>query len=237
MKIDCQLLPGPRSGESEDRLFVVIDVLRATSTIVTGFMNGCQSIVPVVEVEEAFRLADGPLRGALIGGERGGFAVEGFDLGNSPQEYTKQRVEGRTIIITTTNGSRAFRSLPHEAVGAVASFLNLDAVVRHCLTYRKDVSIMSSGREGGFSLEDAVCAGEIVESIWRRCQDRPDVTDAALASMILYNRFQGDLVEMLRSSVHGRYLEEIGLGEDLQYCAQVDLTDIVPIYREGKIEL
>ena len=98
MKIDCQLIPQTTSREYGDPIFVVIDVLRATSTIITAFMNGCKSIVPVAEIEEAFRLANGAMAGALIGGEREGLGVEGLDLGNSPLEYTPDRVRGQTIV-------------------------------------------------------------------------------------------------------------------------------------------
>ncbi len=237
MNIDCQFIPKAVSRECKDPIFVVIDVLRATSTIVTAFMNGCESMVPVAEVEEAFRLANGALDGALIGGERGGLALEGFHLGNSPHEYTPARVEGQTIIITTTNGSRAFRSLPEDAMGLVASFLNLGAVARSCLKQGRDVVFIPSGREGEFSLEDTVCAGGVVDNILKQLPDRVHRTDAALASEILYDHFRGNLLEMFRSSVHGRYLMEIGLGEDLNYCAQIDVTGAVPIYQDGRIEL
>lgn len=237
MKIDCQLIPQAVFSECENPIFVVVDVLRATSTIVTAFMHGCKSIVPVAEVEEAFQLANGRMAGALIGGERGGLAVEGFDLGNSPQEYTSTRVRGQTIILTTTNGSRAFRSLPEDTMGLVASFLNMGAATRYCLGQGRDVVFIPSGREGGFSLEDTACAGAIVEMIRKQLRDTTHITDAALASEILYDHFRGKLVEMFQSSVHGRYLMEIGVKADLEYCAQIDVTDVVPIYRDGKIEL
>lgn len=237
MRIDCQLIPGVASGERTGSVYVVIDVLRATSTIVTAFMNGCESVIPVAEVEEAFRLARGPLAGALLGGERGGFAVEGFDLGNSPREYTSARVCGKTIVITTTNGSRAFRSIPAGGVGIVASFLNLGVVARHCLRCGKDVVFIPSGRKGGFSLEDTVCAGGIMETIRRQRKDGIHMTDAALACGILFGHFRANLVEMLHSSVHGRYLDEIGLGSDLEYCVQVDVTLVTPIYQGGRIGL
>ena len=235
MRIDCQLVPGAVFREETDSVYVVIDVLRATSTIVTAFMNGCVSVVPVTEVEDAFRMARGPLDGALVGGERGGFAVEGFDLGNSPRDYTSTRVCGQTIVITTTNGSRAFQSIPAGGVGIVGSFLNVGAVARHCLRREKDIMFIPSGRKGAFSLEDTVCAGGITEAIRRQRKDNVHMTDAALASEVLFGRFRPNLAEMLRSSVHGRHLREIGLGSDLEYCAQVDVTVVAPIYHNGRI--
>ncbi len=237
MKIDCQLIAVPLSSEWKDSVFVVVDVLRATSTIVTAFMNGCKSIVPVAEVGEAFDLAKGPMAGVLVGGERGGRTVEGFDLGNSPQEYTPARVRGQTIILTTTNGSRAFRTLREDAIGIVGSFLNMRAVARYCIRRGRDVLFVLSGQEGEFSLEDAVCAGGIVGMIRKQLEDEAQLSDAALASEILYDHFRGNLVEMFRTSVWGRHLIEIGAEEDLPYCAQIDITAIVPVYRDGKIEL
>ncbi len=236
MKIDCKLIPTPIPREQKDAVFGVIDVLRATSTIVTAFMNGCQSIIPVARTEEAFDLARGPMAGALIGGEREGRAVEGFDLGNSPREYAPLRVQGQTIVLTTTNGTRTFRDLPEAATGIVASFLNLSAVARYCLRNQRDVVFVLSGRDRGFSLEDAVCAGGLVRTIWKRAGDRTELTDTARACCILYEHSRGNLVEMLRTTVHGRYLIEIGFEDDLEYCAQVDVTPIVPIYQNGTIK-
>ena len=237
MRIDCQLVPGAVFKEETDSVYVIIDVLRATSTIVTAFMNGCVSVVPVAEVEDAFRMARGPLDGALVGGERGGVAVEGFDLGNSPRDYTSTRVCGKTIVITTTNGSRAFQSIPAGRVGIVASFLNMGAVARHCLRRNKDIMFIPSGRKGAFSLEDTVCAGGITEAIRKQRKDNVHMTDAAFASEVLFGRFRANLPEMLRSSIPGRHLREIGLGSDLEYCAQVDVTLVTPTYQGGRIEL
>jgi 2-phosphosulfolactate phosphatase len=221
----------------EHPIFVVVDVLRATSTIVTAFMNGCKAILPVAEVEEAFRQAKTHPAGTLIGGERGGLAVEGFDLGNSPREYSASRVKGKTVIFTTTNGSRAFRSLPEGTLGVVGSFLNLGAVCRYCTQEGRDISIVTSGQEGEFSLEDTVCAGGIIQSVHKHVRSKADITDRARASEILFDYFCGGFLEMLRSTTRGRYLMEIGLEEDLQCCAQVDATEVVPIYRDGRIEI
>jgi 2-phosphosulfolactate phosphatase len=225
------------SGDWKDATLVVIDVLRATSTIVTALMNGCESVVPVAEVEEAFHLAKGPLAGALIGGEREGVAVAGFDFGNSPLEYTSARVKGRTIILTTTNGSRTFRSIPEDRMAIAASFLNTGAVARHSLEQGRDVLFLPSGMEGGFSLEDTVCAGAIVELIRNQFHGGTELTEAALASEALYKHFQGDLVEMFQRTVQGQCVIETDAEPDLAYCAQTDVTSIVPAYREGRIGL
>jgi len=237
VRIDCQLVPGAVFKEETDSVYVIIDVLRATSTIVTAFMNGCVSVVPVAEVEDAFSMARGRLDGALVGGERGGVAVEGFDLGNSPRDYTSTRVCGKTIVITTTNGSRAFQSIPAGRVGIVASFLNMGAVARHCLRRKKDIMFIPSGRKGAFSLEDTVCAGGITEAMRKQRKDTVHMTDAAFASEVLFGRFRANLAEMLRSSIPGRHLREIGLGSDLEYCAQVDVTLVTPTYQGGRIKL
>ncbi|MBW2120700.1 MAG: 2-phosphosulfolactate phosphatase [Deltaproteobacteria bacterium] len=238
MKVDCQFTPLMISGrENNDPVFVVIDVLRATSTIVTAFMNGCRSILPVAEVEEALRLAEDSREKVLLGGERGGLIVEGFDLGNSPLEYTPGRIRGQTVVFTTTNGSRAFRALPKGATGVVASFLNLRAVGGYCVREGRDVVVILSGREGGFSLEDAVCGGGVAAVVRKELGETAELTDSALASRILYHHFREDLVGMFKASFHGRHLVRIGAEQDLRYCAQLDLTEIVPLYRDGRIEL
>ncbi len=115
--------------------------------------------------------------------------------------------------------------------------MNLGAVVRYGLKQGRDIVIIPSGREGEFSLEDAACAGGIVEMIGKPLHHGAEITDAARASEILYGHFKGDLVGMFRSSVHGSYLIEIGLESDLEYCARRDVTALVPVYRDGKIDL
>jgi 2-phosphosulfolactate phosphatase len=238
MQVDIQLLPvAPKPAVLPERMIVVIDVLRATSVMVHAMSQGALEIIPVTTVEEAFQLKSSfPLGTALLGGERGSRRIEGFDLGNSPREYVSQTVRGKRLILTTTNGTRAFHFVASGYEILVASFFNIGAVAKRCMAQDRDILIFPSGDEGNFSLEDTVCGGMLIDRMvwWQRSWD---LTDAARAALTLYQRFKENLVEPLRLSNHGRDLVALELGEDLLFCAQPDTTDLVPIFKDGMIRL
>ena len=208
---------------------VVTDILRATTTITCAMANGAIAITPVLTPEDAFRLAaDQP--NTLIGGERGGMKVDGFDLGNSPREYTETVVSNRQIVLTTTNGTRtlqACRTAEHILVG---SFLNLRAIVDRLAQVEGELVLACSGREGGFCTEDTVFAGACVAAL-----EETQLTDAAETAKILYQTHRDDLFGMLKNCYHGKSLSRIGLGDDLEFCAQIDLVDVVPHLVDGRI--
>ena len=237
MHIDIQFVPFPPSSEILlNRAIVVIDVLRATSVIVHALSQGAAEIIPVSTVEEALHLVTTFPRGStLLGGERGSRKIEGFDFGNSPKEVTAERVKGKRLILTTTNGTKAFHSVAGAKEVVAGSFLNVRATAQRCLDSGRDILIFPSGDEGCFSLEDVVCGGMLIDLIARKSDTRIDLTDASSSARILYQRFEGSLVEALRLSRHGKDLEALGLGEDLFYCAQTDITDLVPTFSDGVI--
>jgi 2-phosphosulfolactate phosphatase len=208
---------------------VVTDILRATTTITFAVANGATTITPVLTPEDAFRLAaDQP--NTLIGGERGGVKVNGFDLGNSPREYVETVVSDRQIVLTTTNGTRtlqACRAAEHILVG---SFFNLSAIVDQLAQVEGELVIACSGREGGFCTEDTAFAGACVAALGETL-----LTDAAETAKILYQTHCEDLPGMLKNCYHGRSLARIGLGEDLEFCAQVDIVDVLPHLVDGQI--
>jgi 2-phosphosulfolactate phosphatase len=212
------------------KVVVVADILRATTTITFALVNGAASVIPALSSEEAFRLAAGR-ENILIGGERQGVKVDGFHLGNSPREYTRSVVQGKEIVLTTTNGTRALRA---GAVAAdyviVGAFTNLSAIVKTLRRFPGGVVLACSGREGGFCLEDTVFAGACVNAM-----PGGQLTDAAEAAKILYQTYQRDLPGMLKNCYHGRFLSSIGLEADLEVCAQTNLFDIVPRLVDGKI--
>ncbi len=208
---------------------VVADLLRATTTITFAVANGATAITPVLTPEDAFRLAaDQP--NTLIGGERGGVKVDGFDLGNSPREYTEAVVSDRRIVLTTTNGTRTLQACRAAERVLVGSFLNLRAVVDRLAQVEGELVFACSGREGGFCTEDTVFAGACVAAL-----GETQLTDAAEAAKILYQIHRDDLLGMLKNCYHGQYLAAIGLGEDLEFCAQVDRVDVVPCQIGGRI--
>ena len=208
---------------------VVTDILRATTTITFAVANGATAITPVLTPEDAFRLAaDQP--NTLIGGERGGLKVNGFDLGNSPREYTEAVVSDRQIVLTTTNGTRTLQACCAAERILVGSFLNLRAIVNRLAQVEGELVLACSGREGGFCTEDTVFAGACVAAL-RATQ----MTDAAETAKILYQTHHDDLPRMLKNCYHGQRLASIGLGEDLEFCAQIDIVDVVPYLVDGRI--
>ena len=208
---------------------VVTDILRATTTITFAIANGATAITPVLTPEDAFRLAaDQP--NALIGGERGGVKVNGFDLGNSPREYTQAVVSGRQIVLTTTNGTRTLQACRAAEYILVGSFLNLHAIVDRLGHVEGELVIACSGREGGFCTEDTVFAGACVAAL-----AETQLTDAAETAKILYQTHRDDLSGMLKNCYHGQRLASIGLGEDLEFCAQMNLVDVLPCLIDGRI--
>jgi 2-phosphosulfolactate phosphatase len=237
MLIDVQYLPSsPTPNHLLNRAVVVIDVLRATSVIVYALSEGAKEIIPAKTVEEAFQMAKAfPPNSTLMGGEKGSNRIEGFDLGNSPQEYGAEKVKGKRLILATTNGTKAFylvSSAPHILVG---SFFNIGAIAQRCLELNKDILIFPSGNDGNFSLEDTVSGGMLIDQVIKRRKMDVVLTDASHSAYILYQRFEANLVEAFHLSRHGKELIDLGHGDDLPFCGQVDITDIVPIYKNGVI--
>ena len=151
---------------------VVIDVLRATSTIVTAIDNGAKEVVPVASVEFAVKVSGGMFGGQiLLGGERNTKKIEGFALGNSPFEYSKEIVEGKTIVFYTTNGTKSIAKAKYSENLYTCSFLNISAVAKHLITLNTDVEIVCAGRNNYFSIEDSVCAGMLISKISKVKED------------------------------------------------------------------
>lgn len=228
----------PHELEKKDlagKSVVVIDALRATTTITVGLENGAAAFIPVATVEEAREIvAKNP--DFLLAGERGARPLEGFHLGNSPRDYRPEKVKGKTIVMTTTNGTRALVVARGGAEVFLGSFLNLSVLVNRLVEAGRDVLVACSGEKDLFCLEDTVCGGAIVE--WLENTGLALVkTDAASAAKILYEQCEWNVYGMLCTCEWGVYLEGIGQGKDVRVCAQVDSSKIVPVYREGKIFL
>ncbi len=238
MKVDLLFLPSEiRNSELENKLVIVIDVLRASSTIVTALNNGAKDIIPVESQEDATRLMQEIGRKyVLLCGERGGRKIEGFDLGNSPFEYTAEVIQDKTLIFCSTNGSRAIVKASSAGKVMVGTFINLTAVLKVALEYNlKEVVFICSGKEDRFSLEDTVCAGMMVYWLKERLTKNLELSDSAQAGLQVYTQHQKDLLKMLNSSIHGRYLVSLGFQEDLSYCSQVDAFLVVPVLETGRL--
>jgi len=193
----------------------VIDVIRATSTIVTALAHGA-GVRPVASVEDAFALKKRNPK-ALLAGERGGVALPGFDLGNSPEDFTSARVQGRLVLLTTTNGTQALAACAGARKVVTASLLNLDAVAARLRELGPPWIVVCAGCDGEFGVDDAVVAGGIAEALG---QEHPMAA--------LFRATRGDLTETLLGSAAGQELRKVGLEKDIPFCAQVDLFSIVP---------
>ncbi len=215
---------------------IVIDVLRASSTIVQSCENGVERIIPVADVEDATKLIPTLDRAeALLGGEQDGHTIDGFDLGNSPIEYTRRVVEGKTIIFCTTNGTVAITGSAAAADISVGCFLNLSAVVARLVKAAPERAvILCSGNSGVLSLEDFVCGGHMAARIHAELGTRVTMNDGAEAARVLAGCMP-DPETVLRSSVHGRRLAELGFERDLEFCARMDRYSGVPVVVDGRI--
>jgi len=211
---------------------VVIDVLRATSTMAAALAAGARGIYPTATTEEAIALAQSLGReDTLLCGERRGERIEGYDLGNSPAEFTPEVVGDRRLVMNTTNGTRAFLAVEAAERVFAASFVNVSAVARR-LDGVEDLLIVCAGREDVFGLEDAVCAGALLREL--ADAGAAGLDDAAHAAYVLAGRFPPG-TDFLTGTEAGRQLVEIGLGADLEWCARRDALDIVPEMRDRAI--
>jgi 2-phosphosulfolactate phosphatase len=236
MRLDVLLLPRELPVRPRPELTaVVIDVLRATTSIVVAFQHGCRSILPLASLEEAER-ARAAIPDAILAGEQGGLRISGFELGNSPREFTRQAVGGRDVILTTSNGTKALRAVVGGRTVAIGAFLNRGAVGDWLVARGTDGLILCSGSEGGFSLEDAVCAGAIVERA-AGVAARLTLGDGARACQALWAQFGSDLFRLLPETAWGQRMLAMGFGPDLEVCARVDVTDVVPRMEGDRITL
>jgi len=219
----------------EHTVAVVIDVLRATSTIITALKNGCRGVIPTAEIEEALALRQRVTDHVpLLTGERQGKKIPGFDLGNSPLEFTKQTVKDKLVIITTTNGTRALLAAAEADKKYVLSLLNLQAVAAALDRDEQDITILCAGTDGGNSLEDSVCAGLLIDELVHSSdQYVVDVHGNALRDRAL--SYKQDLVKMFTDAAHGRYLKEIGFIADLEYCARLNSIPLCAVYENDVI--
>ena len=232
--VNAHLLPELVDGGSlGGQLAIVIDVLRATTTIAHALAAGASSVIPCVDVDEARRVRAGFGDDARLGGERGGRRIEGFDFGNSPEEYTAATVKGKTLIFTTTNGTRAMKSAAGARRVLLAAFVNLSAVCDKIVNEER-IEIVCAGTNRQITREDVLLAGAITEQVIRG-QGQPTLNDQATIALDSWRRFSRELGEhkvplhiTLRDSLGARNLIEIGLERDIEIAAQLDKLETVP---------
>jgi 2-phosphosulfolactate phosphatase len=236
MKLELYFTPKEiNEGDLQDRLVLVVDVLRVSTTIAYALKNDCKDIIPTDSIESALELAQKIGReNILLCGERLGLKIEGFDLGNSPQEYIPEKISGKTLVFASTNGTKAIVKGSKGAKLIVGSFVNFDAVLNYIFSNPSDLAIICSGKFGQFSLEDSVCAGMFVQKLSEKFSGIIK-NDASFAAIYFSQIFQENILEMLKLSTHGKYLMELGFESDLPVCAKLNSVNLVPILSEGKL--
>ena len=234
MKIDVILTAADIQPEKiKDKIVVIIDVLRATSVMITALANGAKAVYPYKDIESVLENSK-KSKSFVLGGERKGLKIEGFDFGNSPLEYTKEAVSGKDMFMTTSNGTRAIENSANGSKKLfIAAFLNVESVAKKILEENDDTVIICSGTDNNFSLDDALCAGEIIRRVKEKNRDI-QLTDISLAMKRLAETSLG-IEETLEGSKHFEYLKTIGFYGDMNHCFTMDMFDIVPEYKNGVI--
>ncbi len=237
--IQTVTLPGEIDYMEQFPPFIVIlDILRASTTMTTALDSGAKTIYPCAAIEEARQLKKQLRQKAvepLLCGERGGMKIEGFDLGNSPLEYTQERVKGQTLIMATTNGTKTLQKAAqgaedHAWIG-IGAFVNARSVGKLLSQKEEDILFVCSGKLGRFASEDFAGAGFIIDEIFRHSDKAEwDLDDASQCALEIFRQHKKNLLGLLQTCSHGKYLVECGFGEDLPVCAGQNESSTLPVY-------
>ena len=214
-----------------DSIVVVIDVLRATSVISTAFHYGIKEIIPVQSLEEAKNYQG--KENFIVAAERNAMPVDGFDYGNSPFHYMNKKVQNKTLVLTTTNGTKALEiAKNHKTI--TSSFVNFDAVVDYLISQEKDVILLCAGWKGFFNLEDSIFAGKLAEKLMNNAFQNSN--DSTLAAIELFHSSEADLFSFLSNSSHRKRLKSLNMEEDTKFCLNPTFqSNIIPILKDGKL--
>jgi 2-phosphosulfolactate phosphatase len=229
---------GVTPADVAGRAVAVIDVLRASTSIAVALDNGARAIIPFENSEDAVSRAKAFERSDVrLAGERKSLPIPGFDLGNSPLQYTREAVEGRTILMATTNGTGAVTATQGARDVIVSSYVNFSAsmsMLRAALRTGTDVVLLCAGQDRRFALEDAACAGRFAHHISKRLTS-VTLNDGAQACVLIDKKYGDNLMKLFDASSHGRALREAGFGDDLAVCAAVDSHGVLPVYQDRQI--
>ncbi len=241
MKLSVRFTPvGVNAGALAGRPVLVIDILRATTTMVAALGAGAKAILPAAGAEDALKLAQN-LKGGdvLLAGERRAERIPGFALGNSPLEMTPAVVAGKTLVMTTTNGIQAVLAAEGGRpvlMGAAVNFTAAVAAARGAFEQAGELTILCAGREQGFALEDAYAAGRFVEAIVPgKLRRTLEANDAVVAAREMVRKFGDSWQKAVRASAHARFLKTRGFDQDVAFATQQDASDVVPAYADHRI--
>lgn len=241
MRLDVALVPaGLATQDSAGRTVVVIDVLRATTTMCAALAHGARAVIPCTSPDEAARLLHSVGPDVVLAGERHALPIPGFHLGNSPGEMLPISVGGKFVALATTNGTRAFSGVSQATevlAGAAVNFSAVAARVREALGAGRHGLIVCAGREGRLGLDDAYVAGRLVHRLLGAAPAGTALNDSAIAAMAVATSLGDDWEAALRRSAAAGDLEKVGLGADVHAAAQVDSLPVVPVLRESRLVL
>ena len=217
--------------KDEFEIVVVIDVLRATTAICVAFEYGIKSIIPVPTLEDALEYKK---KGFLVGAERKGQIVEGFDFGNSPYSYMKDEFKGKDVVLTTTNGTKSIAAAKDAETLVIGALVNLDVLTTWLIKQNKNTLCLCSGWQDKFNLEDTICAGAISEALINT-GNFTSIEDSSIAAKYLYLSAKDNYMGYLKSSSHRRRLRNLNLNEDIKYCLTPNKTKVIPVLKGGKL--
>ncbi|WP_046058917.1 2-phosphosulfolactate phosphatase family protein [Clostridium sp. IBUN13A] len=218
----------------ENKIAVVIDMFRATSVIVTALNNGCEEVIPFLTIEETLESSEELNREEyILGGERRAVKIDGFDLSNSPLEYTKEVVENKKVLITTTNGTRTLTKSNSAKRIIIAAMINAKAVSDKLLEINEDVVIINAGTNGNFSMDDYICSGYIINEMLK-VDNNIELTDISKTANMIYEN-NSDIISYVKEATHYSVMKSLELDNDIEYCMKKSIVNNVPEYKDGKI--
>lgn len=216
------------------KIVVVIDMFRATSVIVTALNNGCKEVIPYLTIEETLNHARKfNKKKYILGGERKAVKIDGFDASNSPLEYTEELIKGKSLLMTTTNGTRTLAKATSAKRILVGAMINAKAVAKKIININEDVVIINSGTNGNFSMDDYICSGYIINEVLNDYKNI-ELTDIAKTANIIYEGHK-DILSYVKEASHYSVMKSLRLDDDIEYCTKKSIIDIVPEYRNKKI--
>ena len=219
--------------KDEFEIIVVIDVLRATSAICAAFQNGVSGLIPVSTIDEAKEYQE---KGYLVGAERKGQIVEGFDFGNSPYSYMKPELKGQTVVLSTTNGTKSINIAKEAGQVVIGSLSNLDVLCQWLEKQDKNILCLCSGWQNKFNLEDTICAGAISDHLLSSGKFRSE-EDSSIAAKYLFLSAKDNILGYLKASSHRRRLKNLNLNEDIKYCLTPNQAPVIPVLNGDVLEL
>jgi len=222
-----------KSFDASDKAIVIVDIFRATSIICTLFMNGAEQVIPVESLEIAKEYKN---KGFLVAAERNGKKIDFADFGNSPFEFSPEKIKGKTIVYSTTNGTQTIHLCKENDNVLIASFLNLSAVAEYLNKLNMNVIILCSGWEGDFCLEDTVFAGALIEKITNSGNFKSQ-NDAAISSLDHWFLAKTNMEEYLKKSFQYNRLVKLGMANIIKYCLTLDQSELLPVFKDNYLIL